>query len=293
MLTKYPAPSHMSHSQVTGMLSCGNRYRLERLMGAPSVPGWALIGGSVVHSVTEDIDRRFWNPTDITPDAVAALCEAEFEKEIEHGLRKEPDITKWHKAGRVSKDAPNKEDEDWWRKNAPVFVQNWLDFLAESTLDIATMPNGEAAIEIDFNITQYGVPFKGGIDRIMQDRNTGELGILDLKSGSREPTSPYQLAHYRDAVQELFGVEVRWAWYFMNRTGKLSRPFDLAQCTPDMTLNMVAGVRTMIEQEIYLPNIGPFCGSCGVRQFCTAVGGSEAPLWAEKIDSAVPTQELS
>src|SRR5438874_2553091 len=49
-------PEHMSHSQATSFLSCGEQYRLEKVVRVPQVPGWALVGGSALHLATEYYD---------------------------------------------------------------------------------------------------------------------------------------------------------------------------------------------------------------------------------------------
>ena len=54
-------PKHMSPSQVNSLLTCGEQYRLERVVRVPSRPMFAGIGGSVVHKITEDLDREWWD----------------------------------------------------------------------------------------------------------------------------------------------------------------------------------------------------------------------------------------
>ena len=54
-------PKHMSPSQVNSLLTCGEQYRLERVVRVPQRPMFAGIGGSVVHKITEDLDREWWD----------------------------------------------------------------------------------------------------------------------------------------------------------------------------------------------------------------------------------------
>lgn len=53
-------PSYLSPSQISGLLKCGEQYRLTRVEGAPERPMWAGIGGSAVHTLTEALDREAW-----------------------------------------------------------------------------------------------------------------------------------------------------------------------------------------------------------------------------------------
>lgn len=53
-----PFPLYLSPSQVSGLLMCGEQFKLTRLMRVPERPMWASIGGSTVHRVTEILDRE-------------------------------------------------------------------------------------------------------------------------------------------------------------------------------------------------------------------------------------------
>lgn len=51
-------PLYLSPSQIKSLLTCSEQYRLERVLRAPSRPSWAAVGGSVVHLITEALDRE-------------------------------------------------------------------------------------------------------------------------------------------------------------------------------------------------------------------------------------------
>lgn len=53
-----PFPKYLSPSQINTLLTCGEQYRLTRLLHVPERPMWAGIGGSAVHRMTEDLDRK-------------------------------------------------------------------------------------------------------------------------------------------------------------------------------------------------------------------------------------------
>ena len=55
-----PFPEHMSPSQINELLTCGEKFRLSRLVRVPSRPMWAGIGGTVVHKLTEELDREWY-----------------------------------------------------------------------------------------------------------------------------------------------------------------------------------------------------------------------------------------
>lgn len=261
------------------LLQCGNRYYLERILRAPQVPAWYFIGGSVVHSMTEHLDRSVlkhgepWNQ-----ELIESTCGYMFDDQIKEAQEIEPDTSKWGMGGRKGA----KEDETWWRTNAPKMVQLWQDwhYSPDNTLELWTLPNGEPAIEVEIMTTFGDVPVKMAIDRIMVDVSTGELIVVDIKCGSREPASSYQLALYAEAVRRAFGYPVRYGAYWMSRKGALTLPKDLAGLIGDLD-NRFAKARLMVDNEVYLAVPGMFCNSCAVRTYCTAVGGDPAPLFGK------------
>jgi hypothetical protein len=53
-------PPHLSPSSINTLLSCGERFRLEKVVRVPSRPMWGGVGGSVVHKLTEELDREHY-----------------------------------------------------------------------------------------------------------------------------------------------------------------------------------------------------------------------------------------
>lgn len=48
-------PAYMSYSRMNSILTCGEQFRLERLLKVPVREHWASIGGNAFHSVVEKI----------------------------------------------------------------------------------------------------------------------------------------------------------------------------------------------------------------------------------------------
>jgi CRISPR/Cas system-associated exonuclease Cas4 (RecB family) len=184
--------------------------------------------------------------------------------EIAEAEKVEPDHTRWAVGGR------GKEDEAWWQVQAVEMVKRWRKWQWEddNSLEIWTLPNGSPAIEVALNLTFGEQPVKLAIDRISQDRNTGELIVVDIKAGSREPAFGYQLPLYAEAVERMFGVDCRWGAYWMARKGTLTPPKFLGTLMQELD-DRFAKARTMIDNEIFLAVPSSFCGSCSVREFCS------------------------
>lgn len=57
-MTESPFPIYLSPSQVSSLGTCGEQFRLTRVLHVPERPMWAGIGGTAVHRMTEDLDRE-------------------------------------------------------------------------------------------------------------------------------------------------------------------------------------------------------------------------------------------
>ena len=51
-------PKPMSFSRHTSLATCGEQYRLERVLKLDSGTGWALVGGNAFHRTVEQILRE-------------------------------------------------------------------------------------------------------------------------------------------------------------------------------------------------------------------------------------------
>lgn len=55
-------PTHLSHSTVSSLRMCGKKFELQKVLRLEERPGLAAIGGTAVHSATEEYDLRVWDP---------------------------------------------------------------------------------------------------------------------------------------------------------------------------------------------------------------------------------------
>ena len=188
----------------------------------------------------------------------------------------------WRVGGRVSKKYPNKEDKSWWMSEGPAMVHNWYNWrMTNPQLDIWTTPEGKPAVELGINVPlPGGVILKAYIDRIMVDVETGETIIVDLKTG-QPPKSGLQLAVYRLALQEQFGIAPNFGAYWMSRGGKLDIVYDLTFYGEDMVARWMRDVKKSIDQELFVPNVTMMCNFCGVKESCYAYWGNmtHAPVF--------------
>ena len=210
-------PSHLSHSSADSIVGsyCPSSYFFDRVLGKPSVPGWAMIGGSALHAASEDWDHTYLRGEVIEdPSALQGMFEMAFDIEIRKTAEKTPyPQSEWHRSGRQGQQVtgfggPNKKDADWWRARGPIMLAGWASWRLTSGWEIAEIAvptmvapidgdddpymdyKATPGIEVPFEVDVAGIPVKGYIDRVFE-RN-GEYLVVDLKSGM-EPDSSAQL----------------------------------------------------------------------------------------------------
>lgn len=274
--------AHRSHSQLNNYLHCGHQYYLTRVRRYKEQPSVWLAGGKAFHTATEFLDHsifEFGIPEDVS---VIELFEDKFtdafEGELDIIRADFPDESTWRRAGRVTKDKPNKEDVLWWQSAGRKMIADYIAWWIENreTWEIATMPDGTPAIEIEVTQPLGGVPLRGYIDRLLRSKVDRRLVVTDLKSGSRTPASPMQLATYSVQAEPLMGGEqILWGAWYDARKGFLGEPINLSKWTEGLLGKVYGDLDRAIGSGVFLPNIDDHCKGCGVAKFCVYNGGRE------------------
>lgn len=266
--------NYLSYSSLSTYVRCSEQYKLERVMDAPRLDAWWFVGGKVVHSATEMLDKGE------SDDPIAAFNE-QWELALNDLTERDVDLTTMPAGGRASKAWPNREDHAWWAHNGPpmvvnyhqwrkgIFAQGWQWFM------VGDEPAIEVPIEIDFADQQILV--KGFIDRALVNPY-GELVVMDLKSGSYTPDDALQLATYALGMEETYGVLPTVGYYYMTRTPVVDGPHDLSRYTREVVGGWYGNAKRGIEAEVFIPHVTNMCGRCGVRDYCIAVGGDPSAL---------------
>ena len=194
---------------------------------------------------------------------------AEFSTYFENEMEEGKDV-EWKAGGRVSKANPNKEDDKFWRKNGQKYTKNYYEWrMANPNLEIWIDPTGRPAIELGLEVDlPLDTPLKGFVDRVFRDKVSGELIIVDIKTGATASKDGLQLAVYRLAIKEKFGVDIKYGAYWNARGGQMSDPFDLDQYPPEMVSRWFRDTYKLIKAEVFTPAVGFNCGFCGVSQHC-------------------------
>jgi PD-(D/E)XK nuclease superfamily len=182
--------------------------------------------------------------------------------------------------GRSTKAYPNGEDATWWLTEGPKMVDRWVQFRNDSGYQLFKLPDGRPAIEVEMNQDVNGVPVKAVLDRLFVTPN-GELIVVDIKTGSREPASKTQMGIYAIMVEKTFGVRPVGGAYWMSRTGELTDTVNLDNFTEARLGSWVKNFEKAVMNDIYIPAPGFMCGTCGVNAACYVVNGKDSHKYPE------------
>ena len=98
-------PPHLSYSSKSAYVTCGERFRLEKVEAVPSKPSWAMVGGSAMHTLTETLDRQLFG-IDAEPGATDfdQVFDAQIASQVERCGYQPSD---WNVTGKASKTPRN------------------------------------------------------------------------------------------------------------------------------------------------------------------------------------------
>lgn len=158
------------------------------------------------------------------------------------------------------------EDKAWWYSNGIEMFKNWINWRDKNKWSVWTLPSGEPAIELAMNIKLDGVQVKMTLDRVMVT-DTGELMVVDIKTGARTPTSTLQLGFYAVGIEVLHGVRPTLGAYWMARKEDITPPVNLDFYTVDRITTLVSNFDKARKNNIYIPNFS-HCNLCGYKNDC-------------------------
>ena len=259
---------YLSYSALDSYLTCGERYRLERVVSVAQSPAYWFVGGSAFHLACE------WSDTYEKNTPAAELWANAWAECYRKDIPEDTPKAEIRRTGRT-KSLPNGEDEEWWMKNGPLMVDAYIAWRDTSGYHL---PAPEF-VEIPFDIQVGDTKVHGYVDRLFVDQ-WGQYVIFDLKTGKRVPPSTLQLGIYSLGIEDALQIQRPiLGSYYMARQARATDHKSLAHFTKELVGQWMDTARTAIEQELFIPHVTALCGSCSVAPYCVAVGGT-APLAA-------------
>lgn len=186
--------------------------------------------------------------------------------------------TDWRTGGKTKIALPMGEDKAWWDEKGRKMFYDFVNVWQESHMEIWTSPQGVPGVEIEFNINFDEVPVKAFADLIAV-LPTGELAVVDFKTGKYVPDNAMQLGVYACCMEMVFGIRPTRGFYYSARKAQFVEVGGLDRWTIPVLSDMFKKFAKGLEEEIFLPNIGMSCSTCGVKEYCYATGGQLAQIY--------------
>lgn len=275
-----PIPGHLSVSSLELLNGCPLKWRLHYLHGVPRRPGWAAIGGTALHSVIKQLEMVPSLREGLTAEAVRLMFTSALSAEVLKVAAESPfPVGTWNAA------QSGKEDRAFWEADGPEMVHRYLEWRAkwvEQGWELLFVPGKGHIVETEvlFTLPGTAVPLKGFIDSAWIHPASGEVAVIDPKSGRSLPTDHFQLAVYAAALEDL-GVRPKagrfLGAYWSARDGATTDLVDLsARCPRDELVYRVNGAVAQISAGlnaggVFMPNPSANyggCGSCDARLSC-------------------------
>jgi len=184
----------------------------------------------------------------------------------------------WRVAGSATKAWPDKENKAWWDENGRKMFFDFINMWQGSGMEIWQSPTGVSGVEIEFN-NYFGKTLIKAFADLVAVTPDGEIVVIDFKTGKSTPDSSMQLGIYASLMEMQFGIRPTKGYYYSARKAEWKESPGLERWTIGILTELFSKFETAIENEIFLPNVGMGCGTCGVRDYCYAQGGQLAELY--------------
>lgn len=261
---------HRSVSQAQKYLEdlggCRYRYFLSYVVKAWDRPAAWLPQGLAVHEAAE-----WWEKTGRkgSLDQMKQVFRESYNRHTMRLLETTPNADFWFASGRY--EGP----EDIMRRAGLGLeqVERYYNYYVNQKPGqmIWMTPEGTPAIELEFKEKFGNVWVKGYIDQIIDevvDSDQNSTVLRDIKTGV-SPGGIFQLSVYRYAMLSKYGVDITFGDYWMGKTGKPTKIYDLEVMSREQTTELFERMDEGVKAEDFDPSPSPEkCGRCGVATAC-------------------------
>lgn len=254
-----------SPSQVGDMQRCPHMYWLKRIERVTQRPAAWLPQGTAVHSAAEAFEK---SGRLLTPDQLEEVYTDSYDAESNKFCEAWPDIDSWSASG------PYAAREDITRRHGIglQMVDKYVEWTRKNPgyIPYVIGPDGERAIELDLHGEFWGVPVNGKVDIVYYNTELKALRVVDWKTGNK-PGDSFQLGTYGDLIRQAYGEIITVGYYWMGKTGNLTRAsYDLTEWTYDALGEVYESVDNQINAGDFPADPEPDkCWSCSVNHACT------------------------
>ncbi|AYY13315.1 PD-(D/E)XK nuclease family protein [Actinobacteria bacterium YIM 96077] len=257
----------LSPSRATDFMSCPLLYRFRTVDRLPEPPNPDATRGTVVHAVLE---RLFDLPAgERTPDEAVRMVRPEWNRLLEE----EPELGELF----ADDEAPAQEE---WLASAEDLVKRYFALEDPQRLEPA-----ERELYIETTL-ESGLQLRGYIDRLDRAPATGELRVVDYKTGKAptagfEQRAMFQMRFYAVMLWRQHGVVPRLLQVVYLGSGEILR-YEPDEADLRATERKLAALSTAIERALstgdWRASPSRLCGWCAHQALCPAYGGTPPPL---------------
>lgn len=244
-----------SPSQLNEYYRCPYSYYLSRRLKVWKRPAAWLAHGVAVHAAVEAWEK---SGRTMTLDAVLQVFREQYSAQINEELRTSPNPRAWFSSGPYNgpKDIPRRylvgQDH----------VRNLLSYYTEHPDHVPDLVGEDLGVELGFDVHFGETRVVGFIDLVMQGMP------YDYKTGTT-PGGDDQLATYAGVLKLNHDIPFTNGFYFMARTGKPTRPYDLTGWSLERLEDVYGKLDQNIKAERFDPTPSPdVCGRCPVATSC-------------------------
>lgn len=216
-----------------------------------------------------------WEKSDRQIDT-CEYFEARYDAYIDEKMEEQPDLDLWQvpPGSKNTQNVINNYRKRGLERDVPEYTQRCL----EAKWEVYRFPNGEKALELDFEVDLSSVTVKGSIDRIQWWPDKGYATIEDLKTGNLDDDEwdRRQLGLYAYGARSL-GIPLKYGRYWFTKLDRGSEWFDLTKYDAEFLGKQYAQLDTAIGLRIFLPNPGKQCILCSVKDYCPEQGNQPIP----------------
>lgn len=248
-----------SVSQVQSYEQCPYAYYLERVEKVWQRPAAWFPMGTAVHAAIEAYEK---SGRQLPADEAKAVFRSSYIDETNKYMEDTPNLKFWSWSGRYDGPADIKRRFEIGQTQ----VEKYYDYVAQTPDDVIWIaPDGTPGIEIEFLEDFDGIPMRGFIDTVKA------TAVEDAKTGTKVPTDPFQLKVYGMALKKRFGLVRRYGRYWLGKTGKASKLYDLDAVPDQEVYDRIRRVDTEINAGNFPATPGEHCRRCSVNTSCPFV----------------------
>ena len=248
-----------SVSQLQSLARCGEAYRLERVVRAPRRQAAWFVQGTAVHEAVVAYER---SRRAVPLGEAQRVFEEVWHAELAAARERQPSDSMWMAGGRKSIAQDIEDRFQIGRGQVARYIKDHPPGAFPRPVEIADEP----ALEVGFLIQFGTVKVLGYIDMIVEYPD-GEIRPRDLKTGTKKPSDPYQLATYALAVEDLLGVRPTVGEWWMAKDGQV-KPLNVARFTRRAVTDWYQTMDAIARAGKFLGNPGEGCFTCTVAPYC-------------------------